>query len=99
MVLRMILVHRVHDHDPRGDNAAQRESCDRYWWCPWHGRGRSASVRSGRGKVVVADILEHEVEMVAADIRASGEEAVAAKIDVTSESEWVGLIAKAVATY
>ena len=50
-------------------------------------------------KVVVADILEHEAEIVAADIRAGGKEAMAAKIDVTSESEWVGLIAKAVATY
>jgi NAD(P)-dependent dehydrogenase (short-subunit alcohol dehydrogenase family) len=49
-------------------------------------------------KVVVADILEHEVEIVAADIRAGGKEAMAAKIDVTRESEWVGLIAKAVAT-
>src|SRR5205823_8841822 len=44
-------------------------------------------------KVVVADILEHEAQIVAADIRAGGEEAMAAKIDVTSESEWVGLIA------
>ena len=50
-------------------------------------------------EVVVADILEHEAEIVAADIRAGGEEAMAAKIDVTSKLEWVGLIAKAVATY
>src|SRR5437660_12098938 len=50
-------------------------------------------------KVVVADILEHEAEIVASDIRAGGEEPMAAKIDVTSESERVGLIAKAVATY
>jgi len=50
-------------------------------------------------KVVVADILEHEAEMIAADIRAGGQQAIAAKIDVTSESEWVGLIDKAVATY
>ena len=40
-------------------------------------------------KVVVADILEHEAEMVAADIRAGQQKAIAAKIDVTSESEWV----------
>jgi NAD(P)-dependent dehydrogenase (short-subunit alcohol dehydrogenase family) len=50
-------------------------------------------------KVVVADILEHEAEMVAADIRASGEEAMAAKLDVTNESEWINLIAKVVATH
>jgi NAD(P)-dependent dehydrogenase (short-subunit alcohol dehydrogenase family) len=50
-------------------------------------------------KVVVADILEHEAEIVAADIRAGGEEAMAAKIDVTNESGWINLIAKAVATY
>jgi NAD(P)-dependent dehydrogenase (short-subunit alcohol dehydrogenase family) len=37
-------------------------------------------------KVVVADILEHEAEIVAADIRAGGEEAMAAKIDVTNRS-------------
>jgi NAD(P)-dependent dehydrogenase (short-subunit alcohol dehydrogenase family) len=50
-------------------------------------------------KVIVADILENEAERVAADIRANGTGAMAAKIDVTSESEWMGLIAKAVATY
>jgi len=66
-----------------------------------HGMGEAeARLFAAEGaKVVVADILEHEAEMVAADIRAGGEEAVAAKIDVTSESEWVVLIAKAVATY
>jgi NAD(P)-dependent dehydrogenase (short-subunit alcohol dehydrogenase family) len=41
----------------------------------------------------------HEAEMVAADIRASGEEAMAAKLDVTNESEWMNLIAKVVATH
>ena len=66
-----------------------------------HGMGEAeARLFAAEGaKVVVADILEHEAEIVAADIRAGGEEAMAAKIDVTSESEWVGLIAKAVATY
>src|SRR4029077_8062355 len=66
-----------------------------------HGMGEAeARLFAAEGaKVVVADILEHEAEIVAADIRTGGEEAMAAKIDVTSESEWVGLIAKAVAAY
>src|SRR6266478_1001927 len=66
-----------------------------------HGMGEAeARLFAAEGaKVVVADILEHEAEIVVADIRAGGEEAMAAKIDVTSESEWVGLIAKAVTTY
>ena len=66
-----------------------------------HGMGEAeARLFATQGaKVVVADILEHEAEIVASDIRAGGEEVMAAKIDVTSESEWVGLIAKAVATY
>jgi NAD(P)-dependent dehydrogenase (short-subunit alcohol dehydrogenase family) len=66
-----------------------------------HGMGEAeARLFAAEGaKVVVADILEHEAEIVAADIRVGGKEAMAAKIDVTSESEWVGLIAKAVATY
>src|SRR5437764_10866832 len=66
-----------------------------------HGMGEAeARLFAAEGaKVVVADILEREAQIVAADIRAGGEEAMAAKIDVTSESEWVGLIAKAVATY
>src|ERR1700757_3425954 len=66
-----------------------------------HGMGEAEArlFAAESAKIVVADILEHEAEMVAADIRASGEEAMAAKLDVTSQSEWVGLIAKAVATY
>ena len=66
-----------------------------------HGMGEAeARLFAAEGaRVIVADILEHEAEMVAADIRAGGQEAMAAKIDVTTESEWVGLIAKAVATY
>ncbi len=43
--------------------------------------------------------LGSDAERVAADIRAEGGEATAAKIDVTSEAEWAGLIAKTVATY
>jgi len=50
-------------------------------------------------KVIVADILGREAEAVAAEIRASGGEASAAKIDVTSETEWTGLINRALATY
>ena len=66
-----------------------------------HGMGEAeARLFAAEGaKVVVADILEHEAEMVAADIRASGEEAMAAKLDVTNESEWINLIAKVVATH
>jgi NAD(P)-dependent dehydrogenase (short-subunit alcohol dehydrogenase family) len=43
--------------------------------------------------------LGDDAEAVAADIRANGGEAMAAKIDVTSEAEWIGLIAKTVTTY
>ena len=52
-----------------------------------HGMGEAeARLFAAEGaKVVVADILEHEAELVAADIRAGGGEAVAANIDVTSE--------------
>jgi NAD(P)-dependent dehydrogenase (short-subunit alcohol dehydrogenase family) len=66
-----------------------------------HGMGEAeARLFATEGaKVVVADILEHEAEMVAADIRAGGQEAIAAKLDVTSEPEWRVLIAKAVAAH
>jgi NAD(P)-dependent dehydrogenase (short-subunit alcohol dehydrogenase family) len=50
-------------------------------------------------KVVVADILQNEAERVAASIRASGGEAMAAKIDVSSESEWRAVIEKVVSTH
>ena len=50
-------------------------------------------------RIIVADILEHEAERVAADIRAAGGEAAAAMIDVTSEPEWGALIRKTVSTY
>src|ERR1700751_5333990 len=66
-----------------------------------HGMGEAeARLFATEGaRVVVADILEHEAEMVASDIRGGGQKAMAAKIDVASESDGVGLIAKAVATY
>jgi NAD(P)-dependent dehydrogenase (short-subunit alcohol dehydrogenase family) len=66
-----------------------------------HGMGEAeARLFAAEGaKVVVADILPGPAETVAADIRADGGEAAAAKIDVTSEREWVALIDKAVTTY
>ncbi len=66
-----------------------------------HGMGEAeARLFAAEGaKVIVADILENGAARVAADIRASGGEAMAARIDVTSESEWMDLIAKALAAY
>jgi hypothetical protein len=66
-----------------------------------HGMGEAeARLFAGEGaKVVVADILVGDAEAVAADIRADGGEAISAKIDVTSEAEWTGLIAKTLAVY
>jgi len=66
-----------------------------------HGMGEAeARLFAAEGaKVIVADILENGTARVAADIRASGGEAMAARIDVTSESEWMDLIAKALAAY
>ena len=61
-----------------------------------HGMGE-AEVRlfaAEGAKVNVADILETEAQRVAANIRASGGEAMAAKIEVTSEPEWRALIAE-----
>src|SRR5881227_1895487 len=60
-----------------------------------HGMGEAeARLFAAEGaKVIVADILESEAEMVASDVRAGGKEAMAEKIDVTSESEWADLIA------
>src|SRR5947209_4195888 len=66
-----------------------------------HGMGEAeARLFAAEGaKAIVADILESDAEIVAADIRAGGGDATAAKIDVTNEAEWIDLIAKAVATY
>ena len=61
-----------------------------------HGMGEAEArlFASEGAKVVVADIVETEAKRVAADIRASGGEAMAAEIDVTSEPDWRALIAK-----
>jgi NAD(P)-dependent dehydrogenase (short-subunit alcohol dehydrogenase family) len=66
-----------------------------------HGMGEAeARLFAAEGaKVIVADILENRAARVTAEIRASGGEAMAARIDVTSESEWMDLIAKALAAY
>jgi NAD(P)-dependent dehydrogenase (short-subunit alcohol dehydrogenase family) len=66
-----------------------------------HGMGEAeARLFAKEGaKVIVADILGSEAERLAADIRAAGGDATAAQIDVTSETEWRELIAKAVAAY
>ena len=50
-------------------------------------------------RVVVADILGHEAERVAADIRAAGGEARAHRIDVTQEAQWAELIATTLARH
>ena len=49
--------------------------------------------------VVIADVLQNEGEMVAADICASQGRATFVKTDVTSETAWEQLIATAIATY
>ena len=66
-----------------------------------HGMGEAeARLFATEGaKVIVADILGSDAEKVAADIRDGSGEATSAKIDVSSEAEWKGLIAKAVTTY
>jgi NAD(P)-dependent dehydrogenase (short-subunit alcohol dehydrogenase family) len=66
-----------------------------------HGMGEAeARLFAAEGaKVVVADILAADAEAAAASIRAGVGEATAAKVDVTSEVEWVGLIARTVASY
>jgi NAD(P)-dependent dehydrogenase (short-subunit alcohol dehydrogenase family) len=63
-----------------------------------HGMGDAeARLFAAEGaRIIVADILEHEAERVAADIRAAGGTAAAAKIDVTSEPEWGALIRKTI---
>src|SRR3954469_6892200 len=66
-----------------------------------HGMGEAeARLFAQEGaRVIVADILERDAERVAVNIRSAGGAATAAKIDVTSEPEWVALIGKTVATY
>jgi len=66
-----------------------------------HGMGEAeARLFAAEGaRVVVADVLAGDAEAVAADIRSAGGAATAAKIDVTSEAEWAGLIGKMLATY
>ena len=66
-----------------------------------HGMGEAeARLFAKEGaRVVVADILEGEAERVAQDIRDSGGDAIAVRIDVTSEPDWQALIGKTVGTY
>jgi NAD(P)-dependent dehydrogenase (short-subunit alcohol dehydrogenase family) len=66
-----------------------------------HGMGEAEArlVAAEGARVIVADVLADEAERVAADIRDAGQEAIAARIDVTSEPEWMALIDKAVSTY
>ncbi|MGE3784045.1 MAG: glucose 1-dehydrogenase [Alphaproteobacteria bacterium] len=66
-----------------------------------HGMGEAEArlfAREG-AKVVVADMLAELAEQVAADIRAGGGEAIAVRIDVTSEADWSALIERTVSTY
>jgi len=84
----------------RGENYAAREQsrhCHRRG--AWHGRGRGTLFAREGAKVVVADVLGAQAETVAADIRASGGNATAATIDVTSEPAWVALIENTVARF
>src|ERR671921_578891 len=66
-----------------------------------HGMGEAeARLFATEGaRVVVADILEGDAERVAAEIRASGGDAIASRIDVTSEQDWRALIGKTLTTY
>jgi NAD(P)-dependent dehydrogenase (short-subunit alcohol dehydrogenase family) len=66
-----------------------------------HGMGEAeAKLFADEGaKVVVADILAEDADVVAGDVRIDGGEAFAAKIDVTNEAEWPSLISKTLAAY
>src|SRR4051794_28158154 len=66
-----------------------------------HGMGEAEArlLATEGARVVAADILEGEAERVATEIRADGGDAISARIDVTSEPDWLGLIGKAIATY
>ena len=50
-------------------------------------------------KVVVADLMEQEGKAVAAEIAASGGEAIFQKLDVTSEADWAAVVAETLATF
>jgi len=66
-----------------------------------HGMGEAEArlfAREG-AKIVVADILADLAETVASDISAQGGEAIAARIDVTSEPDWMALIERTVSTW
>jgi NAD(P)-dependent dehydrogenase (short-subunit alcohol dehydrogenase family) len=66
-----------------------------------HGMGEAeARLFAKEGaRVVVADILEDEAGRVAADISNAGGDAIAVRIDVTSEPDWLALIERTIATY
>ena len=66
-----------------------------------HGMGEAEArlFAAESAKVVVADILAEDAEAAASAIRDSGGAAISAKIDVTSEAEWAGLIGKTLAAY
>ena len=66
-----------------------------------HGMGEAeARLFAKEGaRVVIADILGDQAEAVAADICAGGGDAIAATIDVTSEPQWMALIAQTAAHY
>jgi NAD(P)-dependent dehydrogenase (short-subunit alcohol dehydrogenase family) len=61
-----------------------------------HGMGEAeARLFANEGaRVVVADILQEQAEVVAADIRAGGGDATSATIGVPSEPDWLALIGK-----
>ena len=66
-----------------------------------HGMGEAEARLFGTegARVVAADILEGEAERVAGEICASGGNAIACQIDVTSEPDWRALIDRTIATY
>jgi len=66
-----------------------------------HGMGEAeARLFAKEGaKVVVADILDKDAEAVAASIRQSNGDAIAMKLDVTSDTNWEAVIAKTIETY
>jgi len=66
-----------------------------------HGMGEAEArlfAREG-AKIIVADVLEKDGEAVAASIRETKADAMFMKLDVTSEENWEGVIAKTIASY